>query len=264
MSIYKRNLHQLVVRNGRGSCRRVGTQRARPRGEAVMSAGLINRPAISNGMLSWSCSHGEPPASVLAQHIRRICVCGVCSWKMGLGVPRQPYLFCAHISFTNNLKTAWIPPPTLWQSTLPIPEGGKNNNTRTQQSQAIVKPSTMETNCMCYEKSKWKQTEQNGRRINVQSKYNLGFVWLFSSISLPLKRNIFNTQQINASIIVYETAHYTVKTCTELSSERECIWFKFFTWKKKKLSSNLQTMKNIAAGKSAIKHKGKKKYEASL
>lgn len=52
MSIYKRNLHQLVGRNGRGSCRGVGTQRARPRGEAVMSAGLINRPAISNGMLS--------------------------------------------------------------------------------------------------------------------------------------------------------------------------------------------------------------------
>lgn len=51
-SIYKRNLHQLVGRNGRGSCRGVGTQRARPRGEAVMSAGLINRPAISNGMLS--------------------------------------------------------------------------------------------------------------------------------------------------------------------------------------------------------------------
>lgn len=51
-SIYKRNLHQLVRRNGRGSCRGVGTQRARPRGEAVMSAGLINRPAISNGMLS--------------------------------------------------------------------------------------------------------------------------------------------------------------------------------------------------------------------
>lgn len=52
MSIYKRNLHQLVGRNRRGSCRRVGTQRAGPRGEAVMSAGLINRPAISNGMLS--------------------------------------------------------------------------------------------------------------------------------------------------------------------------------------------------------------------
>lgn len=51
-SIYKRNLHQLVRRNGRGSCRGVGTQRARPCGEAVMSAGLINRPAISNGMLS--------------------------------------------------------------------------------------------------------------------------------------------------------------------------------------------------------------------
>lgn len=51
-SIYKRNLHQLVGRNGRGSCRGVGTQRAGPRGEAVMSAGLINRPAISNGMLS--------------------------------------------------------------------------------------------------------------------------------------------------------------------------------------------------------------------
>lgn len=45
---------------------------------------------------------------------------------MGLGVLQQPYLFCAHISFTNNLKTAWNPPPTLWQSTLPIPEGGRN------------------------------------------------------------------------------------------------------------------------------------------
>lgn len=51
-SIYKKNLHQLVGRNGRGSCRGAGTQRAGPRGEAVMSAGLINRPAISNGMLS--------------------------------------------------------------------------------------------------------------------------------------------------------------------------------------------------------------------
>lgn len=133
MSIYKRNLHQLVGRNGRGSCRRVGTQRARPRGEAVMSAGLINRPAISNGMLSWSCSHGEPPASVLARHAVCMCVCmNVCMnvflcMKDGVGgycgsrtysVPR--------ISFTNNLKTVWNPPPTLWRYTLPIPEGGRN------------------------------------------------------------------------------------------------------------------------------------------
>lgn len=121
MSIYKRNLHQLVGRNRRGSCRRVGTQRARPRGEAVMSAGLINRPAISNGMLSWSCSHGEPPASVLAQH--SVCVCArvlgvfVCM-KDGVGVPQQPYLFHSRISFTNNLKKAWEhplprPPPSI-------------------------------------------------------------------------------------------------------------------------------------------------------
>lgn len=65
---------------------------------------------------------------------------------MGLGVLQQPYLFCAHISFTNNLKTAWNPPPTLWQYTLPIPEGGRNVPSwivlfffLTQQSQAIVK-----------------------------------------------------------------------------------------------------------------------------
>lgn len=45
---------------------------------------------------------------------------------MGLGVLQQPYLFCAHISFTNNLKRAWNPPPTLWQYTLPILEGGRN------------------------------------------------------------------------------------------------------------------------------------------
>lgn len=118
-------------RNRRGSCRRVGTQRARPRGEAVMSAGLINRPAISNGMLSWSCSHGEPPASVLAHHSVCVCVClcvSVCvcarasavfvCMKDGVGGPRQPYLFHSRISFTNNLKTAWEhplphPPPSI-------------------------------------------------------------------------------------------------------------------------------------------------------
>lgn len=69
-SIYKRNLHQLVRRNGRGS-----TQRAGPGGGAVMSAGLINRPAISNGMLSWSRSHREPPASAPL-----LCCCGGWGW----------------------------------------------------------------------------------------------------------------------------------------------------------------------------------------
>lgn len=126
-SIYKRNLHQLVGRNGRGSCRSVGTQRARPRGEAVMSGGLINRPAISNGMLSWSCSHGEPPASVLAQHCVRVCSCVfMCMKHWGWGYCSS-HTYCVPIYL---LLTIWKQPgillPLSGSLTLPIPEGGRN------------------------------------------------------------------------------------------------------------------------------------------
>lgn len=106
-------------RNRRGSCRRDGAQRARPCGEAVMSAGLINRPAISNGMLSWSCSHREPPASLLVDSKIYVCVCagegvlqkkrgayGVCVCRGG-GGGFQHHTFTS----TNNLRKNSIPPP---------------------------------------------------------------------------------------------------------------------------------------------------------
>lgn len=116
-------------RNRRGSCRRDGAQRARPCGEAVMSAGLINRPAISNGMLSWSCSHGEPPASLLVDSKIYVCVWESVCCKKKRKKKRGAYGVCVcrggggfqHHTFTstNNLRKNSIPPPRYYSTPSP-------------------------------------------------------------------------------------------------------------------------------------------------
>lgn len=55
-------------RREKAQCWRSKSQALR---QTVMSRGLINGTAISNGMLSWKVSHREPPASLLTDSQER-------------------------------------------------------------------------------------------------------------------------------------------------------------------------------------------------
>lgn len=139
---------------------------------------------------------------------------------MGLGVLQQPYLFCAHISFTNNLKTAWNPPPTLWQSTLPIPEGGRN-----VPSWIVLYSRTAEPSYCNIQHNGYKMYTVLRENVNeskrfwyfiiiiiIRYKYK-SWYYLFFLINFTFfMGNIFTVKQINSSIVLYETVHYMDKT----------------------------------------------------
>lgn len=87
---------------------------------------------------------------------------------MGLGVPRQPYLFRAPISFTNNLKTAGNPASPPFPSLPPSPS---------QYTQLLLKVEHMRHSGLFF--------PPLGHLANIKSRYNghKNFIYKRRSIS---------------------------------------------------------------------------------
>lgn len=174
----------------------------------------------------------------------RVCLC---AWKIGgrregwFGVLKQPYLFCAHISFTNNLKTACKPPPTLWMSTLPFPKGEKKKN-----SQIVLYSHTAEPSYCTIQHNRnrcilWWVVEGNVRK-KIKN-HHIGFEFLYLS-STNTNPGLFYYLYFPISLThswpnIYNIIpEWIIPACTDISL--------FYSWGKWVVKWSVKKKKKIA------------------